>query len=120
MPTFRNPQLDPDMVDPETTGSVRIKPVRTAQAALPSQVAPPRKGLLGTMFSGGGGGGGGGGWGSGLDDDPRSRINKLGALMMMLDPMSANAGTAFLQLEQNRATTNYALKRQNETASWLQ
>jgi hypothetical protein len=78
----------------------------------------PRSGLMSTFF--GGGSDNGSGWGNGYDDDPRSRINKLGAMLMMLDPMTANAGTSMLQLEQNRASTNYAMKRQNHTANWLQ
>jgi len=89
------------------------------EAPQAQQQQPPRGGVLGAMFGGGGDDSGGGGWGGGFDDDPRSRINKLGALMMMLDPMSANAGTSMLQLEQNRAATNYAAKRQNHTANWL-
>jgi hypothetical protein len=115
MPIFRNPNLDPNAqvpadppVDPATTGSIRPGP------GVP-MMPKPRGGVLGSMY----GNGGGSGWGGGYDDDPRSRVAKIGALLLMMDKHTANAGTAMLQLQQNRASTNYALKRQNYTADWL-
>jgi hypothetical protein len=109
MGVFRNPVMrgragvNPNAVAPQT-------PTPDDQQAAPS--GNPLAGFFG-------GDGSGWGQGQGYDDDPRSRLNKVGALMMMLDPMSAAAGTSMLGLQQTRAANRQQKKNANATASWL-
>lgn len=143
MPTMLSsnipPQQQPDpsqtqpgpgpIIDPTATGSVKPRP---ATAQTPPMTPGGGGGLLSLLFGGGGAGGGGGqggqatsslasrlGYSTGIDDDFRSRVNKLGAIMMMMDPMTKDAGTSLLNMEQNRAQMNYNLGIQNQTAQWL-
>jgi hypothetical protein len=54
------------------------------------------------------------------DDGFRSMLGKLGPVLMMLDPQSASAGSALLQLQGQRGEQRREQRAQNQTAQWLQ
>ena len=111
---------------PRMGGAVRgvADPVDYSQLDQPDQAtqdAQPTGGVMGAMrqpapaaaspslFNFGGGG-----------SDFGDKLGKLGAIMMMLDPMSAHAGMAMMQLNQQGAANRRETARQNDTAQWLQ
>lgn len=102
-----------DVFDPWRNQDRDLRSVsRNANAApAPAQDAGSSRPRLGSFFGGDDSGGGGGGF--------RDFLGNAGAMMMMLDPMSANAGSQMMQLSGARAEDRRTRQRQNETAQWL-
>lgn len=125
MPTF---PIQEDVIGP--WGYRRnLKPKGSPWPVPPPDPAPARRGggLLSLLGGGGGGGGqggqGGGGFFGSVDDDGgsfRDMLGGLGSVMMMLDPMSASAGSAMMQLQQANRERRRERGTKNDTMAWLQ
>ena len=76
-------------------------------------------GLL-SLLGGGGGGGGGGMFGAPDEGGFRDVLGNLGSMLMMMDPMSATAGTTMAQQREHRLERGEKKRGKNETAAWLQ